>query len=149
MYDIDLGDIIEVLTDDPIAKFLYAEVVGKYKDNDQMMYEVYYIEPNEDGTCLNYRDFHDVVEEECINYHVRTTRGDYKKAWSKMGFYLKIIDRVMVFEKIIADYENLVSDEESISETDTWSTIDTEDTMDREFIDDRLLIENNEHSKCE
>lgn len=138
MYDIELGDIIEVLSDDPIAKFWYAEVVGKYEENDKMMYEVYYIEPNDDGTCLKYRDFYDVVEEDCINFHVRTSRGDYKKAWSKMGFDLKIVEGVHIFEKITAcdEFETNLSDEESISETDTWSTMDTENTVDRDFIDD-------------
>lgn len=144
MYDIDLGDIIEVLSDAPTSRFWYAEVVGKFKENDQMMYEVYYIEPNKDGTFFNYRYYYEVVEEDCINYHVRTKRGDYKKAWMKMGFDMCKVDGKHVFEKIMDNHENVRSDEETISETDTWSTIDTEDTIDCEFIDDGQINGKNE-----
>lgn len=164
MVRIKNGDLLQVkLENDEIG---YAEKIG----NNDGEYEVYFISFDEDAAVWRYDKDYSVIPKQSIMKHVPNVKGDYAKAWLKLGFFQETDkDDQITFIKMSEDLNDLCSDDgvsvesvdhssegtEDLDSLDTYSESDSEsDSNDRSFIDDTPLhwnkdTQGNNNCNCE
>tara|TARA_B100001250_G_scaffold292694_1_gene254335 strand:- start:1739 stop:2206 length:468 start_codon:yes stop_codon:yes gene_type:complete len=138
------GDLLHILGEGNVS--WYGEKVGK---DDHGRYEIYYINKNND--IYEFDKYYSIVDKESILTHVSNS-GDYKQAWSVLGFEYHNENNSIWLRKKSMDEINAIQYEElntsdsevssiTIDSCDTWSTTESDDSDLSDFIDNNSLKE--------